>query len=141
MDHYEFHSKFTDKYGMGLMTAIARMDLSNEHIAIYSKWADEVGKPTSDLDKMFGRGETATLENCLEDCHAEVCNLVATEYFCNLSRETTVSLCNALAFADCKIQICENEPEFLLDADAVAYNWNKFNPDEKKITKNMDYIV
>ena len=60
MDHYEFHNKFTDKYGMGLMIAIARMDLSNEHIAIYGKWADEVGKPTSDLDKMFGRGETAT---------------------------------------------------------------------------------
>ena len=37
MDHYAFHSKFTDKYGMGLMTAIARMDLSDEHIAIYSK--------------------------------------------------------------------------------------------------------
>lgn len=141
MDHYELHSKFTDKYGRGLMTAITQMDLSNEYIKIYGKYADEVGTPTTEIEKFFGRGETKTLESCLEDCHAEVCNLVATEYFCNLSRETTVSLCNALAFADCKIQICENEPEFLLDADAVAYNWNKFNPDEKKITKNMDYIV
>ncbi len=141
MDHYEFHSKFTDKYGRGLMNVIARMDLSDEYIKIYSACADEVGTPTNEIEKFFGRGETKTLESCLEDCHAEVCNLVATEYFCNLSRETTVSLCNALTFADCKIQICENEPEFLLDADAVAYQWNKFNPNEKPILKGGDYIV
>lgn len=141
MDHYEFHSKFTDKYGMGLMTAIARMDLSNEHIAIYSKWADEVGKPTSDLDKMFGRGETATLENCLEDCHIEVFRLVQKEFFTRLTRENAVALCNALFIADSKIEICEGEPDLLLNAENFAHEWNRFHPEEKKITKHMDYIV
>ena len=141
MDHYEFHSKFTDKYGMGLMTAIARMDLSNEHIAIYSKWADEVGKPTSDLDKMFGRGETATLENRLEDCHIEVFRLVQKEFFTRLTRENAVALCNALFIADSKIEICEGEPDLLLNAENFAYEWNRFHPEEKKITKHMDYIV
>ena len=141
MDHFEFHSKFIDKYGHGLMTEIAYMDLSDEHITIYSKWADEVGRPTNDLEKMFGRGETATLEDCLEDCHIEVFRLVQKEFFTRLTREAAVSLCNTLFIADSKIEICEGEPDLLLNAENFAYEWNQFHPEEKKITKNMDYIV
>ena len=99
MDHFEFHSKFIDKYGHGLMTAIAYMDLSDEHIAIYSKWADEVGRPTNDLEKMFGRGETATLENCLEDCHIEVFRLVQKEFFTRLQTAKSKSAKENLIFS------------------------------------------
>lgn len=141
MNHYEFHSKFTDKYGRGLMTAIAQMDLSNEYIKIYGECADEVGTPTNEIDRAFGRGESKTLENCLEDCHVQTFQLVETEFFTRLTRESAVAVCNTLFIADSKIEICEGEPDLLLNAENFAYEWNRFHPEEKKITKNMDYIV
>ena len=140
MERNEFHSKFMDKYGRGLINAIYRMDLTDEYIQIYSVCADEVGTPTTEIDRAFGRGESKTLENCLEDCYVQTFQLVETEFFTRLTRGAAVSLCNTLFIADSKIEICEGEPDLLLDAENFAYEWNRFHPEEK-ITKYMDYIV
>mgnify|MGYP006956049384 CR=1 FL=1 len=142
MDYLEFREKFSLHYGSGLWQSAVAMGINDSYLSITNKWADEIGKPQTEfILSGFSRGATATIEDCIEDCHTELLRVVKETFFGRLSRESAVALCNTLSIADSKIAICEGEPDFQLDADRVAFESNRFHPDEKITKNNIDYIV
>lgn len=142
-----FLEHYKSARGTGLLAALMNLSCGVQAHEIIDAWGKRVGKPhedpaTQEIRMMFCYSENITEEEAINDCYNELSNLLREQFFGKLDRASCCALCNVLDIAGSEIAVVEGDPNWMLNSDRVAYEWNDLHPEEKPITKvHGDYPV